>query len=242
MQITRAFVRQLEREVRAAYEQQGSMLRPTVRQDVDADLVKSHAGKWVDHYTGAWVDRLDELETDIDERQALVDAGSSALGRKTDELIIGALQKSAYAVGSPSERMTKEKALAALELLGAHEVPDDGQRWAVVGWKQWHDLLALPEFASTQVARDKELRSRGVQARIWHGTRWVPHRGLPLERNVRTCFCYHKRAVGHAAGEAVKIDAIWRVDRGAHFVVNAMSQGAALLDGAGVVKLPCLEA
>src|SRR3546814_21149017 len=40
-----------------------------------------------DYYAGDWVDRLDELKTNIDERMVIANAGAYALGRKTDEQI-----------------------------------------------------------------------------------------------------------------------------------------------------------
>ena len=44
-----------------------------------------------DYYAGDWVDHLDELKTNIDERQVIANAGAYALGRKSDEMIITAL-------------------------------------------------------------------------------------------------------------------------------------------------------
>jgi hypothetical protein len=268
--IEQAFIKQFEREVHAAYQRQGSKLRPTVRTKTNvrgSTTVFQKVGKGiagtksrhglvpvmdldfenvevalVDYYAGEWVDRLDELKTNIDERQVLANAGAFALGRKTDELIIKALEQSPYSVGSPSEGMTKQKVLAAFELLGAHDVPDDGQRFAVVGWKQWSELLALPEFASAQFVGDDQLPWRGSQAKTWLGTLWIAHSGLPIQGGVRTCFWYHRSAVGHAVGQEVTTDITWHGDRAAHFVANWMSQGAALIDATGVVKMPCLEA
>ena len=36
----------------------------------------------LDYFAGEWVDQLDELKTNIDERQVLANAGAFALGRK----------------------------------------------------------------------------------------------------------------------------------------------------------------
>ncbi|MCS6778126.1 MAG: phage capsid protein [Geminicoccaceae bacterium] len=268
--IDQAFVKQFEREVHAAYQRQGSKLRPTVRtknnvrgsttvfqkvgkgaaapkarhgmvpvMNVEFDHVEAVL---VDYYAGEWVDRLDELKTNIDERQVLAAAGAYALGRKTDELIIKALSQASTAVGSPAEGLTKQKVLAAFEHLGDHDVPDDGQRFAVVGWRQWSELLALPEFASAEFIGDDQLPWRGAQAKMWLGTLWIAHSGLPHEAGVRTCFWYHRTAVGHAVGQEVVTDITWHGDRAAHFVANSMSQGSVLIDGTGVVKIPCLEA
>ena len=132
--------------------------------------------------------------------------------------------------------------LAAFEMLGESDVPDDGQRYAVVGWKQWSQLLGIDEFASTEYVGADELPWRGTQAKRWLGTLWMPHSGLKADGGVRLCHWYHKTAIGHASGADVKTDISWHGDRAAHFVNNMMSQGAGLIDAAGVVTMRCLEA
>ncbi|MCS6877481.1 MAG: phage capsid protein [Geminicoccaceae bacterium] len=267
--IDQAFVKQFEREVHAAYQRQGSKLRPTVRTKNNVrgsttvfqkvgrgtaatkarhgmvpvmNVEHSHVeAVLVDYYAGEWVDRLDELKTNIDERQVLAAAGAYALGRKTDELIINALAQARTSIGAANEGLTKQKVLAAFEHLGAKDVPDDGQRFAVVGWKQWSELLALPEFASADYVGDDVLPWRGAQAKMWLGTLWIAHSGLPLRDGMRTCFWYHRSAVGHAVGQDVVTDITWHGDRAAHFVACWMSQGAVLIDDEGVVKIPCRE-
>jgi len=131
--------------------------------------------------------------------------------------------------------------LEAFELLGEEDVPDDGQRFAVIGWKQWSDLLTIPEFASADFVGTDDLPWRGTQAKRWLGTLWFPHSGLPLSSGVRTCFWYHRSAIGHAIGQDVTTDITWHGDRAAHFVSNSMSQGACMIDEDGVVRLPALE-
>ncbi len=268
--IEQAFIKQFEREVHEAYQRQGSKLRPTVRvkngvrgsstvfQRVGrgSAATKARHGmvpvmnvefssvevRLVDYYAGEWVDRLDELKTNIDERQVLATAGAFALGRKTDELIIEALSQTTNVAGDGTTGLTKEKVLEAFEILGANEVPDDGQRYAVIGWKQWSELLNLPEFANAEFVGDRDLPWKGTQAKYWLGTLWIPHSGLPLEGGIRQCFWYHRSAVGHAVGQDITTDITWHGDRAAWFVSNMMSQGAGLVDPAGVVRMPCLEA
>lgn len=267
--IDQAFVKQFEREVHDAFQRQGSKLRATVRVKnnvIGSSTVFQRVGKGaagtkarhgmvpimnvdfssveaqlVDYYAGEWADHLDELKTNIDERQVLAAAGAYALGRKTDELIIDAMSTTSAVAGNAATAMTKEKVLEAFEIMGTNDVPDDGQRFAVIGWKQWSELLAIPEFASAEYAGDEQLPWRGTQAKVWLGTLWMPHSGLPIEADVRECFWYHRSAVGHAVGQDVRTDITWHGDRAAHFVCNMMSQGAVLIDEAGVVKLSCLE-
>ena len=174
--IDQAFVKQFEEEVHQAYQRMGSKLRNTVRvkngvqgsstvfQKVGkgSASTKARHGKVpvmnVDHtpiecqlldfYAGDWVDHLDELKINIDERQVLANAGAFALGRKTDELIITALGQTTNTAGAGTDGLTKAKVLEAFEMLGEMDVPDDGQRYAVIGWKQWSDLLEIAEFAN----------------------------------------------------------------------------------------------
>lgn len=270
LSIDQAFVKQFEREVHEAYQRQGSKLRYTVRtkggvrgsstvfqkvgkgsaatkarhgtvpvMNVDFSAVEAVL---VDYYAGEWVDRLDELKTNIDERNVLANAGAYALGRKTDELIINALAQSGNSAGSDADGMNRQKVLEAFEALGEADIPDDGQRFAVIGWKQWSELLTMAEFANTDFIGEDELPWRGAQAKRWLGTTWLAHSGLPLVDGVRSCFWYHRSAIAHASGQDVVTDITWHGDRAAHFVANSMSQGAVLVDPAGVLKLPCREA
>ena len=61
---------------------------------------------------------------------------------------------------------------ASSEMLGAADVPDDGNRFAVVGWKQWSQLLSIQEFASAEYVGSDELPWKGTQAKRWLGTTW----------------------------------------------------------------------
>lgn len=267
--VDQAFIKNFEAEVHVQFQQMGSKLRNTVRTKnnvIGASTTFQKVGKGVastkarhgkvpvmnldhdpvecvllDYYAGDWIDQLDELKTNINEQQVVARAGAYALGRKTDELIIGQLTTAQAVAGSDNDALTKEKVLAAFEMLGEADVPDDGQRFAVVGWKQWSDLLAIDEFSNANYIGEDELPWKGTQAKRWLGTLWLPHSGLPKENGVRRCFWYHKTAVGHGIGSEVKTDITWHGDRAAHFVNNMMSQGACLIDPAGVVTLRCKE-
>lgn len=269
--IDKAFVKQFEREVHESYQRQGSKLRNTVRtiNNVNgSSAIFQKVGKGTastksthgmvpvmnlshsavectlqDFYAGDWVDRLDELKVNIDERQVIANAGAYALGRKTDELIITALQSvsGGQEIGDGDTGMTLDKVMEAFEKLGAADVADDGERYAVVGWKQWSELLKLKEFSNADYVGADELPFRSTQAKRWLGTLWLPHSGLPVASDIRSCFWYHRTAIGHASGSDVQTDISWHGDRAAHFVNNMMSQGASLIDASGVVEIKCDE-
>ncbi len=270
--IDQAFIKQFEREVHEAYQRQGSKLRATVRTVSDVNgssAVFQKVGKGTastksthgmvpvmnldhsnievvlqDYYAGDWVDRLDELKTNIDERQVIANAGAHALGRKTDELIINALSgASSNTIADGNVGLTKDKILNAFETFGGNDVPDDGQRFCIVGWKQWSDLLAIDEFVNADYIGAEALPFASItQAKMFLGTIFIPHSGLPVDGNdIRSCFYYHKTAVGHAAASDVKTDVSWHGDRAAHFVNNMMSQGSGLIDESGIITINCDE-
>lgn len=270
--IDQAFIKQFEREVHEAYQRQGSKLRNSVRSinNVNgASTIFQKVGKGTastksthgmvpvmnlahsnvecplqDFYAGDWVDRLQELKVNIPERQVIAAAGANALGRKTDELIIAALATaSTHVVVDANIGLTKAKVMSAFETFGKNDIPDDGNRFAVIGWKQWTELLAIPEFSSADYVGAANLPyTTFTQAKQWLGTIWIPHSGLPVDGNdIRSCYFFHKTAIGHASGSDIQTDISWHGDRAAHFVNNMMSQGAALIDSAGVVTINCDE-
>ncbi|PWS38705.1 hypothetical protein DFH01_05440 [Falsiroseomonas bella] len=274
-QIDAVFTKQFQAEVHEAYQRQGSKLRKTVRSKTGVNGTSTFfpkVGKGVaaaktrhgavpvmnlehaqvecilqDYYAGDWVDRLDELKTNLDEREVIANAGAYALGRKTDELVIAAFDTGTReAVGTApgttdTDGLTKAKVLMAFEMLGASDVPDDGNRYAVVGWKQWSELLEIEEFASADYVGAEELPWRGTQAKRWLGAMWMPHSGLTKVGALRYCYFYHRTAVGHAAAAEVQTDVTWHGDRAAHFIANMMSQGAVLVDDTGVIRMRAFE-
>ena len=270
--IDQAFIKQFESEVHAAYQRQGSKLRNTVRtvsgvngssavfQKVGTGTASTKSTHGMvpvmnldhtnieavlqDYYAGDWVDRLDELKLNMDERQVIASAGAYALGRKTDELIINAMAgASSHVIADGNVGLTKDKILSAFETFGANDVPDDAQRYCAVGWKQWSELLGIEEFVNADYVGQEALPFATItQAKMFLGTIFVPHSGLPIDGNdIRSCFYYHKTAIGHASGSDVQTDVSWHGDRAAHFVNNMMSQGTALIDEDGIVVINCDE-
>ncbi len=260
-----SFIKHFEADIHTAYQQQGSKLKNTVRSKNNirgASTTFQVIGKMAattktrnaqitpssvthepvectltDYYAGEWIDSLDELKTGHDERTALATAGAYALGRKTDELIINALNKATQTVGTSSEGLTKERILEAFTLLNNNDVPDDGERYALVGPAQWNQLLSIEEFSSANYVGEAYPMLTGSESRKWMGIVWIMHTGLPSSSSSHTCFIYHRSAVGHASGQDIKTDITWHGDYAAHFVSNMMSQGACLIDPKGVVKM-----
>ena len=114
--ISTAFIKQFESDVHMAYQRMGSKLKDTIRQKPSVNgnqtvfqkvgkgsaVQKSRHGQvpimnidhsnvtvtLQDYFSADYVDRLDELKTNIDERMVVAQSSAGALGRKTDELCV----------------------------------------------------------------------------------------------------------------------------------------------------------
>ena len=268
MSVDQVFIKQFEADVHLAYQQMGTKLRSTIRSKsgvVGYSTTFQKIGKGIastksrhgivpvmnlnhtpvectlqDYYAGDWVDALDELKTNVDERRVVASAGAYALGRKTDELIINAMNSATQYVGDYSTGLTKSLIMSALEILNNNDVPDDGRRFAVVGVHQWNELLKISEFVSADYVGNATPLVDGCESRKWLGVNWILCNALPLANtDDRDCFIYHASSIGHACGQEVKTDITWHGERAAHFISNSMSQGAVLIDGEGIVRIKC---
>lgn len=271
--ISASFVRQYEAEVHMAYQQGGSMLRPTVRtksgivgmsttfsrigkgeatqkgrhddvdpMDVDHSQVTATLEDW---YAPAYVDKLDEYKIKHDERHALSQTGAHAIGRKVDSLIVAAATAAAVGgnvVGDGTTLLTLDNALEAFAVFNATEVPDDGQRYAVVGPRQWNALLKIDQFAKSDYVGTEYPFLKGREAKRWLNIIWMMHNGLTTTGTGATaatkCLIYHKTALGLAeGGSGITAEINYVPQKVAHLCNNMISCGAVAIDPSGIVCL-----
>lgn len=192
-----------------------------------------------DYYAADYVDSLDALKSNIDDMKFTANTGAYALGRKIDNLLITVLDSGAGTADTASSLgLTKGRILGAFEALNAADVPGDG-RFCLVGAHQWNELLNLEEFASSLYAGDKYAWLKGTEARIWLGTTFMFHSGLPLASGVRKCFMYHQDAIGLAEGQNIKAYTDWVPEKAAYLIDNVLSAGAVAIDGNGIYEIEC---
>ncbi|MEK9909123.1 MAG: phage capsid protein [Candidatus Thalassarchaeaceae archaeon] len=263
--IDTAFIRQFESDVHVAYQRFGTKLRNTIRRKVQVNGedvrfqkygtgvagTKSRHGDvpvmnvshtnvdctLTDHYAAEYIDELDLLKTNIDERSLAAQAGAAALGRKTDSLITTAMDATTSTIAHGSAGLTKAKVYEAFETLGGNDVPDDGQRFWVVSHAGWTDLLDITEFASSDYIGSDSLPFNGMTAKRWMGFLFFTFSGLDVASNIRKTFCYHTTSMGHGIGKDVSQDITWDGRKQAHLVVNKMSQGSVLVDANGIIEV-----
>ena len=269
-EVSDSFIKQYESDVHVAYQRMGSKLRNTVRvksnitgmsttfqkvgtgsavqkarhaeiatMEVSHDPIECTLQDW---YAGDYIDKLDELKLNIDERQVVANAGAYALGRKTDELIVTALSSGGTDVPVGTTGLDMAKIEAAFVGLSNASVPDDGNRFWAVSAAAWIDLLTITAFSSADFIGSDQLPYKGgMTAKRWLSFCWFEFSGLPGTSADRTTFAYHKTAIGHASGQDVKSEINYVPQRVAHLATSFMSQGAVMIDPIGVYKVHVKE-
>lgn len=275
IQISNAFVSQFETEVKLAYQRMGSKLTNTVRQKKGVkgkDTTFQKAGKGqagqksrhgnvplmnLDHtpvlctlqdwYAGDYIDKLDELKTNIDERKIVTESGAAAIGRKSDDLLITVLSAAVTnaLIATAASGLTQAKVNTTFERFGANDVPDDGNRYFVVAPECWTDLLGITAFSSSDYIGANDLPyAGGMVAKRWLGFMFFPFTGLQNGaggaaevRNV----AYHMTAAGFASGQDIQSDITWAGEKQATLVVYSMSQGAVNIDETGIQTVDALR-
>lgn len=272
--ITNAFITQFEAEVHMAYQRMGSKLKNLTRtvngvngntvkfqkvakgsantkarhaEVVAMDLAHSNVSATLtDYYAADYVDKLDELKVNIDERQVVANSAAYALGRKTDSVITSVMENATALANNSSGTgtgMNLGKAQAMMELFNTNDVPDDNQRYWVVGPKQWSDLINLDQFSRVEYVGEGELPyAGGMTAKRWLGFLWFVHSGLETSGSTdRHTVAFHKSSIGMGIGSDVKTEVNYIPEKVSHLITSMLSIGGVLIDSDGIRIQKCAE-
>jgi hypothetical protein len=261
-----AFVEEFEAGVHLAYQRMGSKIRGTVRtksgvknKTTFQKVGKGQAGDKprnglvpvmnldhtnvnvtvVDKYAAEYIDDLDELRINHDEKQVAMMSGAAALGRTTDDQLITAMRTTTNTESELVNGMTFDFALTILKNFGNRDVPDDGNRYVALTWDNWAQLLKVQEFTNADYigADELPLVKAGTQAIRWMNMVWYPHSGLPDSGVNKVGLAYHSTAVGHAIGADVSSNMSYIAERDSWLVCNKMQMNAVLIDENGCIEL-----
>jgi hypothetical protein len=265
-----AFVKQYESEVKLAYQRMGSKLGNTVRkktnvkgkdttfQTMGSGLAsqKSRNGELTpmnlshtpvtctlqDWYAADYIDELDELKINHDERMVVTQSGAAALGRRSDLLITTAMDGGTNTEVHGSVGMTQAKVNVVFESFGENDVPDDGDRFAAIAPQAWTDLLSISAFSDADFIGTDDLPYKGgMVARRWLGFMWFTFSGLEIASTTRNNYLYHRSAVGCASGAEISTRADYVPTKAAHLFTSKLSQGAVIIDNVGLYTIETTE-
>ena len=262
--IDQSFVEQFEADVHLAYQRMGSKLRGTVRtkNNVKNKTTFQKVGKGTaqgkgrhglvpvmnldhsnvsvtleDKYAAEYIDKLDELRINHDERMVVAESSAAALGRATDDQLVTAMEGTTNTLSETTNGMTFAFAMTILETFGNADVPDDGNRYCMLAWDNWTQLLQLKEFTSRDYVDDLPLVKSGVQAIRWNNIVWFPFSGASTSGSNKIGIAYHKSAVGHAIGSDIKTEINYVPERAAYLITSYSQMNGVLIDANGCIKL-----
>jgi len=273
--ISTSFVKQFEAEVHLEYQRMGSKLTDMVRRknnvtgqsttfqvvgkgeaqtkgrNSDVPILNlNHTAvecTLADYYAGEFIDKLDELKVEHDERQVAAQSISAAMGRKSDAILVTAMDAGGWSGASQQTAsaggVTQAKVEEIYEHMGNNDVADDGQRNLSVAPQGWTDLMGIAAFADRDYVVESELPFRGGAGshKKWFSFNCFTFSGWTKNSAVRSSYAWHKSAFGFASGQEVSLDVTWQGLKAAHLCVGSLSQGGCIIDLTGGYELRATE-
>ncbi len=201
-----------------------------------------------DYIAAEYSDIFSQQKVNFDERRELVQVVGNAIGRRMDQLVIDALNASATTltvattIGGAGTNMNIEKLIEAKKLLDANNVPSEG-RCMIIHANNLAGMLGETEITSADFATVKALVSGEVDT--FMGFKFVTlgdrdEGGLPIP-STRTCFAFHKDAMGMGIGMNQKSEINYVPEKTSFLVSSMFSAGAVAIDDEGIVKISCTE-
>jgi|TARA_A100000172_G_scaffold79847_2_gene67885 N4-gp56 family major capsid protein len=206
-----------------------------------------------DYVASEYSDIFNQQKINFDERQELAQVVGNAIGRREDQILIDALNaasagttvaKTVVTSGSASaSNLNIGKILAAKKALDAKSVPVTDRHF-VIHANNLAGLLGDERAISSDFQTVQALVSGQIGQMMGFTFHTIGDRdegGLPLSTNDRTCFAFHRSALGCAVGIAPKTEINYIPEKTSFLVTAMLSMGASAIDVDGIVDVVCDE-
>lgn len=202
-----------------------------------------------DYIAAEYSDIFMQAKVNFDERRELVKVVSNAIGRRQDQLILDALTASSGTsvsndIGGSDTNMNVAKLRTAAQTLNANNVPMDN-RHIIIHANSLASLLSETAVTSSDFNTVKALVQGEINTFLGFTFHVLGDRtegGLIKDgSNDRTCFAFHKDALGLAEGIAPKTEINYVPEKTSFLIASMFSAGAVAIDDEGIVKIVCRE-
>ena len=206
-----------------------------------------------DFVAAEYSDIFNQQKVNFDERQELAQVVGNAIGRREDQIIIDALNaasagssvaKTVVTSGSAAaSNLNVGKILAAKKALDAKNVPPTDRHF-VIHANNLAGLLGDERAISSDFQTVQALVSGSVNSMLGFQFHIVGDRdegGLPLATADRTCFAFHRSALGVGVGIAPKTEINYIPEKTSFLVTAMLSMGSGVIDTDGLVDVICEE-
>ena len=206
-----------------------------------------------DYVAAEYSDIFNQQKVNFDERQELAQVVGNAIGRREDQIIIDALNaasagstvaKTVVTSGSAAaSNLNVGKIIAAKKALDAKNVPPTDRHF-VIHANNLAGLLGDERAVSGDFQTLRALVSGEINTMMGFRFHVIGDRdedGLPLATNDRTCFAFHRSALGVGVGIAPKTEINYIPEKTSFLVTAMLSMGAGAVDVDGICDVICDE-
>jgi hypothetical protein len=203
-----------------------------------------------DYNAAEYSDIFSQAKVNFDERQELVQVVAGAMGRRQDQMVLDALTASstsltvANSIGGSNTNMNVAKLREAKRLLDKGNVPPDGRN-IIIHANGLANLLSETSVTSSDFNSVKALVQGDIDTFLGFKFHVLGDRsegGLAIDGSLdRTCFAFHKDAVGYGEGIAMRTEINYIAEKTSWLVNEVFSAGAVAIDDEGIVKITCRE-
>lgn len=203
-----------------------------------------------DWIAAEYSDIFSQQKVNFDERSELVQVLGNAIGRRQDQLILNALAGSGTSlsvsndVGGTDTNMNVAKLRQAKGLMDKNNVPPT-DRGIIIHSNGLQSLLAETAVTSSDFNTVKALVNGELDTFLGFKFHVIGDRtegGLAIDGSLdRTCFAFHKDAIGYGEGIAPKTEINYIPEKTSFLVASMFSAGATAIDAEGIVSIVARE-
>lgn len=262
-------------EVKKAYQSKGFMLRDYVRrrENVEGNIVSFRKVGYVtaEQYgfqsqvvyqdpnynkvnvtlnpfrAPTLIDDVERFLYNFDERQEDAQLIAMALGRRSDQLIIDALDSSGTTntIAAGGTGLSFAKIRQVVTYFDSLAVPPE-MRCIAISAEGQEDLMAEDQFTNSLYLNLDVIKNGGLNGNFAMGMMWkvIPNMiegGLPLAGGTRTAFAWHKLSMGMGIGRnfSTQIERVPQYD--SWQVLGKIFANAVAVDAVGIVAIDYVE-
>jgi hypothetical protein len=189
------------------------------------------------------IDDVERFLYNFDERQEDAQLIAMALGRRSDQLIIDALNASGTAnvIADGGTGLTFAKVRQVVKYFNSLAVPPEMRCIAITATGE-QQLMAEEQFTSSFYINLDAIKNGGLNGNFAMGMMWkvipdMTEGGLPVTGDIAKCFAWHKLAMGMGIGRnfSTQIERVPQYD--SWQVLGKIFANAVAVDNVGIVQV-----
>lgn len=199
-------------------------------------------------YTAACAtDEIQDLTVNFSSKQELAMVVAMAIGRRSDQILINAIEAGAAAniIADGGSNMSYAKLRHVVQIFDENAVPIE-ERYIAMSGNNLRALLESDQMTSRFYTSNNAIATGTLNYRdvMSVNVRVIPNMsegGLPLVGTVRRCIAWHKMSTGMAIGQDLRTEVNYLPQSTSYLVNGILYSGAVVIDDRGTIRVDCDE-